>query len=562
LKLMKRRLEARLFRVKGFPYLIVTTKLNRIEFCGYQCQRIETFFDYPAIRESDYRERISKQKLEIVKKAFHEQSVKLNQWKCSPIYTQLLEQSALAQDLAAGLKKVFDSYQGKPEALVTSSAGMLTLFLSAERDCLELNRDCQELFGQWSISLEALQPARAYLEQLPELLKPVAYDLFDETVFDHLSAAFKLLDAYESIHGEQIFRVYLRKAGQNTINPILIYHYLPKLQQQLATVKNQLLSDLNGKCLWQYDLSGKNWPNLKISNADLRRVNFDAAQLTKAEFSNCDLTDATFRKADLKQVKFSNCLLRRTIFDRADLREAELTGSDLYHCSFAKSNLREGKIKNERLEKAYFFQTILFDAVVEAPGDIFDCVFRLGDLRGAKVVGAPEEVDNTMSNCDFRNADLTGCCLDVYRVSKGNFSKTVLNHTLFANCDKITLSNFRWAACVGLHLGQIEVYNCDFSFVDLSRMKTMKGALFVGNNFTHTNLSRYSFKTGYWLNKLVETDLSDCNLEGVDFSNSYLIFPNFKGAILKGARFREGQLQYIKNLSSMQGSGIKVITGK
>jgi uncharacterized protein YjbI with pentapeptide repeats len=549
-----------IFRAPGFPYLIVTRKLNRIEFSGFKCQRIEVFFDYPAIREADLRERQRKKPLIAARDAFQTQANRIQNLGYVSVYTGYLERNNLAAEIGRGLQKIFDSFQGVNSSIDILTGYGLTFVLSLEGDCLELARVNGKVFNEWRISLDSLQPARDYCVKLPEILHAVARRYYDETVIYHLCNQGQLLADYPKIHAEQIMDLYLLAEGSESIKPLLIYRYLPQPQQQLANAQKQSIPDLNGKRLWRYDFSGKRWPELKINDADLQGARFDGAQLAKAEFVNCDLTEATFRKADLKQAKFTNCKLRRTNFDRADLRGAELAGSDLYHCSFIRSNLREAKIKNQRLEKVYFEQANLFDAVFEAPGPLVDGVFRLCDLRGAKFIGAPEEIDNIIFDCDFRNSDLTGCCFDVYRISKGIFTRTLLSHASFASCNKITLSDFRWAVCVGMDLGQIEIYNCDFSFVDLSKMKTMKGSLFAGNNFAHTNLSRYSFKSGYWFNHLVCTNLSDCNLEGVDFTSSYLIFPNFTGAILKEVRFSKEQMQYVINLTSMQRNGIVIVS--
>jgi uncharacterized protein YjbI with pentapeptide repeats len=332
----------------------------------------------------------------------------------------------------------------------------------------------------------------------------------------------------------------------------MVYHYYPRLQQQLMTKQNQSPPNLNGKRLWRYDFSGKRWPELKINGADLQGARFDGAQLAKAEFVNCDLTEATFRKADLKQAKFTNCKLRRTNLDRADLRGAELAGSDLYHCSFIRSNLREAKIKNQRFEKVYFEQANLFDAVFEVPGHLADGIFRLCDLRGAKFIGAPWQANSMIAGCDFRNSDLTGCRVEAHWISKSNFTMAKLSGVHFATCQLISMSNFQWSICNGIDFGEVDFQSNDFSFVNLSQMKTMKGATFVDNNFTRASLAGYSFRSGgYLYNKLVYTDLSNSNLEGVDFSGSYLVFPDFQGAILNDACFHKGQLPYIKNLTSL-----------
>jgi hypothetical protein len=196
-----------LFRVKGFPYLIVTAKLNRIEFCGYQCPRIEAFFNYPTVREKEYRERMGKRPLIAAQNDYQAETAKLKQWSYFSGYTGMLARCNLGREIAAGLKNIFESYRGEPSALSTPSGAGLSFVLSAKRESLELSEDCRDFFSQWRISLDGLQTVKEYLAQLPKSLKPAARRLFDETVFDHLCAGLKLLDAYGQIHGDQIFSV-------------------------------------------------------------------------------------------------------------------------------------------------------------------------------------------------------------------------------------------------------------------------------------------------------------------------------------------------------------------
>lgn len=51
------------FKVKDFPHLIITAKVNRIEFSGLECVRMENFFHYEEECDRLYRERASGKRL-------------------------------------------------------------------------------------------------------------------------------------------------------------------------------------------------------------------------------------------------------------------------------------------------------------------------------------------------------------------------------------------------------------------------------------------------------------------------------------------------------------------
>jgi uncharacterized protein YjbI with pentapeptide repeats len=106
----------------------------------------------------------------------------------------------------------------------------------------------------------------------------------------------------------------------------------------------------------------------------------------------------------------------------------------------------------------------------------------------------------------------------------------------------------------------VKVTENDFTFVDLSKMKTMKFIMFLNNDFSYSIIKGFDFSNTQYLlpNKLLYTDLSNCNLRDADFSTSLVIGPNLKGALLKGALFAKKQLEFIW-LSSMQQREIQVL---
>ena len=103
------------------------------------------------------------------------------------------------------------------------------------------------------------------------------------------------------------------------------------------------------------DQHPKRWPDLrevKLRDAELRKVDLHGANLSQAE-----LAAGHFTGADLSGANLSNANLRDAELTAADLREADLSGANLRHASLIDAQLREADVRGADLSEAIVWAT-------------------------------------------------------------------------------------------------------------------------------------------------------------------------------------------------------------
>jgi len=538
--------EADFFTLKGFPHLLVTVKLNRVCYAGYECPRIEDFFDYEGKRDQDYQARLSGVKLrEAVQKA----EAKLqNAPAALKLVKTCAQTEAAAAEFRSGLAKILESFQGEAVEVVNleQRALRLRLDLPNERVVLE---EHQAEFGCMEFKVKALCEQ---LKQIKALLPELQLEVMQVWSEKLLSAAIKagsVLEDYPKVHQETRMRIYLSLPELPTTNHLMIYDYKSEFQKAVEQASDLRQFELNGKDLREFDLRGKNLVGLKLSESNLRKAKFDGSNLSETEFKRCNLIGASFVRSNLTRINWVNNRLELNKFDYANLTEAKLVGSNLWQCSFIRSNLERALLKNYNFNQVYFYQSRLFDTVLQFE-DYFDqASFVLADLRGAKICGIRYSHGHSIDYCDFRNADLTGATLAGDNLYEAVFTQALLSGTDLRGCGKIYYSIFRYAKCPGLkNDDDVSVWWSDFTRADLSEVQTKEGMKFLDCDLSFANFSRYKFsKFGLSQVKLVYTDLTNANLSGLDLrEDNELIYPKILGAYLQGTIFREEQLKYIE----------------
>jgi uncharacterized protein YjbI with pentapeptide repeats len=235
------------------------------------------------------------------------------------------------------------------------------------------------------------------------------------------------------------------------------------------------------------------------------------------------------------------------------LKEAVFTGCSLEHTTFSQSNLTGVQLTADGLFGVFFYRSRLIQAVFNVPGAITGCVFRLCDLRQANFIGDKQVFDNNLEDCDFRNSDLSDCRIAVRGVARCSLIKAKLVCADFSQCKVIKNCDWRWSDCKGMNLDGVWVLNNNFTAVDLSKLVPLKGAMFYGNDFSFTNFTGYNFGVEAVLigNRLIKTNLTDCNLGGAWLNDAVIRKPDLHGAKLQGAHIKAEQLQLV-NLSEKQ----------
>ncbi|NLW47184.1 MAG: hypothetical protein GXY86_07600 [Firmicutes bacterium] len=550
-----------IFKLKDFPHLIVTAKLNRLAFTGYECLRLENFFNYEAERDCNYRERLQGTKLAAVIKNYERLADATSDINYRFSLRRLLYQYYIEQEIRQNLQKFCDSQHGFPLAVEKLSDRFLLFCWSWEDQTIQLLPEQAEYFEYPGFTLSTLGPVVQFINQLPQKLVEPARAVCWETILKLMLAESQIFAKYPDIHGEQRFRIYLHQETSRSLNPALIYDYQSPFQKRMEAANAYQDQDLLYQDLREIDFSNKTLTGKRIEGCDLRRANFTNAALNGTEFSNCDLAGVDFSQSRLGQAKFICCNLERSQFRQSDLQKVQFVQCNLWHAGFIKSDLTGAVFEKINLEQVLFYKSKLGGAIFDLQEIARDTSFALCDLKNTVFNGSEDET--VIYSCDFRNTDLSGSRFTMAEIYNSNFTKAKLTQTDFNGCSRITGSNFRYCSCVELNLAEVTVEECDFSWVDLSWIKPKAGVDFVDCDFTHTNLAGFDFGVGgyKYSNILLSTNLSNCWMEQSDFSASKLLMTNFNGAKIKDSKFTQEQLECLE-LTAMQLREVKIIAGE
>lgn len=132
----------------------------------------------------------------------------------------------------------------------------------------------------------------------------------------------------------------------------------------------------------QSGADGKTLPGANLSGFDLTGIEFTDCTLVEADFSEVDLTEATFRGCDLSDADFHDAELRSATFENCTFDETTLAGANLNAAMF-----------------------------------LGECEFSRTDLSGTRAVGTIFK-DADLVRCDLSGSEFTLC---TYRRSTFRF---------------------------------------------------------------------------------------------------------------------------------------------
>jgi uncharacterized protein YjbI with pentapeptide repeats len=548
---------AEIFKVKDFPHLLVAAKLNRIEFAGVQCTRIDQYFDYSGRQARLQEEQLNAEQPEQLLQRM-EAAVTGRDNACVREFKTVLNGSTLQWDFNRGLRAILESFRRRPRTDLEFGSDRIELQWSWERATCELNRD-REFFGVTGFEMKYLAELKEVWRQLPEAMRPDGRKLCFHKVEAAAGKAAAMSRRFDRIHGNHRFGFYLREAAEPAQEPFLIYEYQGQPLAERGPANESGGGGFDNRDWREANFSGRNLAGLKIRGSNFYRVKFHGSQLPGVEFQDCDLSGAEFNNADLSGAKFDGCNLDRAVFDQTKLKEATITGCGLEHTGFVKSNLTGVKLTADGLFGTFFYRSRLIKAVFSVPGAITGCVFRLCDLRQAEFIGDKRVFDNNLEDCDFRNSDLSDCRIVTRGVARCKLVKVKLVCADFSQCKVIKDCDWRWSDCKGMNLDGVWVSGSNFTFVDFSQLQPKSGAVFYGNDFSYTNFTGYNFGVETVLigDRLINTNLTDCNLPAAWLNDAMLQYPELHGANLQGAHLTAEQLKWV-NLSDKQLRSIKL----
>jgi len=113
---------------------------------------------------------------------------------------------------------------------------------------------------------------------------------------------------------------------------------------QMPRCKGGFGSDFTDARFHRVNAPGSGWKlanltRVRFLQATLTRNQFSESQLGEASFDRCDLTKSRFEDSKLEGAKLTNSNFIYATFNRSDLTLACLDGSNLYSCSFWESTL-------------------------------------------------------------------------------------------------------------------------------------------------------------------------------------------------------------------------------
>jgi uncharacterized protein YjbI with pentapeptide repeats len=565
--------DAEIFKVKGFPHLIVSVKLDRFNY-GYEYIRLENYFDYEGERDRNYQERADRRSLEEALRLFDWMADAAGMIDYINTVRSACDLELITRELRDGLEKIFNSLQIANQQTGRCADNFLLFGWSERSRLIQLrnDRDDRFSFGENQFELPSYQKLAEVCAKLPEGLRQSAQTVAWEVILYCLTLAGETFGRQEKIHNQQRFRLYICRDDDPPVNPPLFYDFKSHWQLEVETARDLSGFDLNDRDLREYHFNGQNFSGVKVVGGDFRKAKFNNCILTKAEFWNCNFTGAEFQRCNLEESRFDGNDLGKTRFSAVNLKNALLKENDMFQAALIRTDLSGVKLIQD-LSGAYFEQCKLSGAVVQTLNYMYQTVFRLCDLRDSRFDevslsdrAAPGGVVNSgnklmeLVKCDFTNSDLRGSKFAVDRLTGVRLIGTKLIDTDFSECNAISASDFQWSSCAGMNLGRLRLEGNNFTGVNLALLKPRQGAVFSNNDFSNANLAGYDFTVGGYSasNNMGDANLTHCRLDGADLTTSNIRSADFQGALLKNACFTKKQLTETE-LSIKQKNEIQIV---
>ena len=307
-------------------------------------------------------------------------------------------------------------------------------------------------------------------------------------------------------------------------------------------------SDGTGDVKGYYIRPGARLSGVNFNNADLERANLEGADLTGVSLLNAKLYRAKLRGAKLININLSY----------ADLSGANLRGSNLGVANFSKpdkDNPYGAKLIAADLRDADFSGSDLFGARLS------DTILSGLDLSGLDMRGAYLDrarlAGTNLEDSDLRGAYLVGACLPNAnfkgaKLDGANLSKTCLKYSCNYSPDFIKLEQTFIREQYGNYIPS-EDYDGEgippnFEGATL-KGAFISGATLVGANFTNADLTDAD---------LTNSDLSGANLTGANLTGADIRNLNLDGAILTGAILPPGRPTAFRSYGVMTGPILKM----
>jgi uncharacterized protein YjbI with pentapeptide repeats len=452
-----------IFRVKGFPHLIITGKLNRQEFTGYECERIENYFNYELERDKMYALRAGGEQLKIVTNQFFNCVYHNNVCCIDKQIEYILKESIeeMRASFSKGLRDILDSLKCD-KMLADKYTGYNITLIFNRTGYFELIKENAKYFEKNNFVVEGYQKLYQFSDSFPKIIQAEAVAVIKEQFFHIAASASNMIEHFKNIHNNFRFRLYLSESDSRL--PILLYDYKNTYQYKIESAESIRQCDLDRKNLREFNLSGKNLNSIKFVDVDLSHAIFNGANLNEVEFTGCDLTGSCFEKTILNKVRFVNCNLKYVKFISSLLNINELMNNDLSYISCINSNFLRTTIINEDMENTYFYKSNIKNCMFRIVDNLFHTVFILCSMHD--VFFDKNITDNCMEYCDFRNTNISNSIIRINKMSSVSFIKTNLNSVSLLGSAKIEKSDFSWSKCINVNWDGIVIEDCKFNGIN------------------------------------------------------------------------------------------------
>lgn len=161
-----------------------------------------------------------------------------------------------------------------------------------------------------------------------------------------------------------------------------------------------------------YNLVGRNFYFIDLSNTTLTNVNLDMSELRGANLESAQLQGASLIGANLKESNLKGANLQK-----ANLKKAELQSTHNYLTNFSQAYLHETNLTGAYLRRAVFQEANLEDAQLNG-SIVIDSDFTSSNLRGVDFIGAH------LSNVTFKGSYI------IYADFSASYLENILFHAL------------------------------------------------------------------------------------------------------------------------------------
>lgn len=286
-----------------------------------------------------------------------------------------------------------------------------------------------------------------------------------------------------------------------------------------------------------------------VANSNWSHSDFNNSVIENSGFSSVNFSWSNLLKSQVNTVEFSGCVLRGTI-------AASLSGSKI---SFIESWLNDMDLSVSSLPGLVIKKSTIYDASLDLM-DAYSSYMYDTEVVNSTFLGT------RLSGSKFKKVTIKGGMLSYVDFSDSWFSRSnIANHPILNDVD-MSRTLFYKSTFNDVALDQAIMLGASFIKTDMTSVSfnynKLGGMVFLESTFD-PKLSKTLSTSGAVMSKedlsaqlkqfpvsykgitFVDVDLSNIDLRGIDLSDSYLLFVNFKSSDLTGANLKNAVIQNV-----------------